>query len=198
MTWQQEFWSWISPSHVETAEPPVVGQKAPSTPKLAVPQNGRPTIIAFLRHCGCPCKRNQRHSWLPCTLLTTRSRREDVPQPARRSSRKPRRAVHCRLTQRSRLDRPLARRPARHTEEHAAQSADCRGRRTRGIRRVRPRRLELPPRPFARWSEQSEQVGQRGRYLEQTYRERESMADWRQFWSGQERHCAMEWEAPAS
>ncbi|KAH6643980.1 hypothetical protein C7974DRAFT_371152 [Boeremia exigua] len=54
MTWQQEFWSWMSPSYVKTAEPPAVGQKAPSTPKLTVPKDGKPTIIAFLRHCGCP------------------------------------------------------------------------------------------------------------------------------------------------
>lgn len=166
MTWQQEFWSWMSPSHIETAEPPIVGQKAPSTPKLVVPQNGKPTIIAFLRHCGCPCKRSQKHFCLPCTLLTTRSRREDVPQLARRSCCKSRCAVHRRLAQRSRLDRPLARRPARHTEEHAVQSADCGGRRTRSIRRVRPWYLELLPRPFARWAEQTEQAGQRGGHLE--------------------------------
>ena len=77
MTWQQEFWSWMSPSHVETAEPPVVGQKAPATPKLAVPQNGKPTIIAFLRHCGCPCK--QRHS-----LVAVHS--ANYPQSQRRRS----------------------------------------------------------------------------------------------------------------
>ncbi|KAJ4340026.1 hypothetical protein N0V95_007608 [Ascochyta clinopodiicola] len=54
MTWQQEFWSWMSPSHVTTAEPPAVGEKAPSTRKLTVPKDGKPTIVAFLRHCGCP------------------------------------------------------------------------------------------------------------------------------------------------
>lgn len=61
MTWQQEFWSWMSPAYVKTAEPPAVGQKAPSTPKLVVPQNGKPTIIAFLRHCGCPCRFSERN-----------------------------------------------------------------------------------------------------------------------------------------
>jgi hypothetical protein len=55
MTWQQEFWSWMSPPHVDTAEDPVVGDKAPSTPKLTVPKDGKPTIVSFLRHCGCPC-----------------------------------------------------------------------------------------------------------------------------------------------
>jgi hypothetical protein len=55
MTWQQEFWSWMSPPHVDTAEDPVVGDKAPSTSKLTVPKDGKPTIVSFLRHCGCPC-----------------------------------------------------------------------------------------------------------------------------------------------
>ncbi|KAI4906404.1 hypothetical protein J4E90_010623 [Alternaria incomplexa] len=55
MTWQTEFWSWVSPPTVQTAEVPAVGQKAPSTSKLTIPaQDGKPTIITFLRHCGCP------------------------------------------------------------------------------------------------------------------------------------------------
>ncbi|KAI4941588.1 hypothetical protein J4E91_010619 [Alternaria rosae] len=55
MTWQTEFWSWMSPPTVQTAEVPAVGQKAPSTPKLTIPaQDGKPTIVSFLRHCGCP------------------------------------------------------------------------------------------------------------------------------------------------
>ncbi|KAF2134548.1 hypothetical protein P153DRAFT_305014 [Dothidotthia symphoricarpi CBS 119687] len=55
MTWQTEFWSWMSPSSINTAETPSVGHNAPSTPKLAIPaQDGKPTIVSFLRHCGCP------------------------------------------------------------------------------------------------------------------------------------------------
>ncbi|EDU44607.1 AhpC-TSA-2 domain containing protein [Pyrenophora tritici-repentis] len=55
MTWQSEFWSWMSPPAVQTAETPAVGQKAPTTPKLIIPaRNGKPTIVTFLRHCGCP------------------------------------------------------------------------------------------------------------------------------------------------
>ncbi|KAF1830756.1 hypothetical protein BDW02DRAFT_572708 [Decorospora gaudefroyi] len=53
MTWQSEFWSWMSPPAMKTAEQPAVGQKAPSAPKLPA-HNGQPTIISFLRHCGCP------------------------------------------------------------------------------------------------------------------------------------------------
>lgn len=55
MTWQTELNSWLSPPSVQTAETPTVGQKAPSTPKLNIPaKDGKPTIISFLRHCGCP------------------------------------------------------------------------------------------------------------------------------------------------
>ncbi|KAL1793869.1 hypothetical protein ACET3X_007290 [Alternaria dauci] len=55
MTWQTELNSWLSPPSVPTAETPTVGQKAPSTPKLTIPvHHGKPTIITFLRHCGCP------------------------------------------------------------------------------------------------------------------------------------------------
>ncbi|KAH7354596.1 hypothetical protein BKA66DRAFT_575462 [Pyrenochaeta sp. MPI-SDFR-AT-0127] len=55
MTRSSEFWSWMSPSYVKTAETPLVGQKAPFSPKLCIPaQDGNPTIVTFLRHCGCP------------------------------------------------------------------------------------------------------------------------------------------------
>ncbi|KAF2027254.1 hypothetical protein EK21DRAFT_72438 [Setomelanomma holmii] len=54
MTWQSEFWSWMSPSAVKTGTTPAVDDKAPTTPKLSLPVNGKPTIVSFLRHCGCP------------------------------------------------------------------------------------------------------------------------------------------------
>jgi hypothetical protein len=53
MTFQQEFNSWFSPSAPEPATPPNIGQKAPDTPKLELTK-GRPAVITFLRHCGCP------------------------------------------------------------------------------------------------------------------------------------------------
>jgi hypothetical protein len=53
MTFNQELNSWFSPSGPEPAEPPALGQKAPETPKLNLTP-GRPTVITFLRHCGCP------------------------------------------------------------------------------------------------------------------------------------------------
>lgn len=166
MTWQQEFWSWMTPSYVKTAEPPAVGEKAPTAPKLTVPKDGKPTIIAFLRHCGCPCRPSQTTWLIARTLLTTSSRREDVPEPAQRSCCEPQRSVHRRLTQRPRLDRPLACRSARCIQEHPTQPTSRRRRRTRSVRRIRPRHFELLPRSLACWFEQCEQVGQGGGHLE--------------------------------
>ncbi|OAL45105.1 hypothetical protein IQ07DRAFT_591943 [Pyrenochaeta sp. DS3sAY3a] len=55
MTFSTEFWSWTAPASLKTAETPLVGQQAPSVPKLSIPaQDGKPTIVTFLRHCGCP------------------------------------------------------------------------------------------------------------------------------------------------
>lgn len=60
MTLQQEFNSWLtlSPTHVQI--PPEINSKAPSSSKLTFPDpNGKPSILAFLRHCGCPVSYNQ-------------------------------------------------------------------------------------------------------------------------------------------
>ncbi|KAJ5094397.1 hypothetical protein N7456_010258 [Penicillium angulare] len=55
MTVTQELSSWFSPSYIEVAPTPKIGDKAPSCPELAFPTESRkPTIITFLRHCGCP------------------------------------------------------------------------------------------------------------------------------------------------
>jgi len=55
MTFQQELASWKSPAPVDSAPVPSVGSKAPSFGELQFPRaNGKPTIITFLRHCGCP------------------------------------------------------------------------------------------------------------------------------------------------
>ncbi|KAJ5266843.1 hypothetical protein N7478_009651 [Penicillium angulare] len=55
MTITQELSSWFSPSHIEIAPALKIGDKAPSCPELAFPTESRkPTIITFLRHCGCP------------------------------------------------------------------------------------------------------------------------------------------------
>ncbi|OAL01474.1 hypothetical protein IQ06DRAFT_293558 [Phaeosphaeriaceae sp. SRC1lsM3a] len=55
MTWQSEFWSWMSPSAVKVGTTPSIGEKAPSTGKLSVPMSdGKPVVVSFLRHCGCP------------------------------------------------------------------------------------------------------------------------------------------------
>lgn len=44
-----------SPEKKEVAEVPKIGAAAPSSDKLPLP-DGKPTVIVFLRHCGCPCK----------------------------------------------------------------------------------------------------------------------------------------------
>ncbi|RMY50286.1 hypothetical protein D0864_14584 [Hortaea werneckii] len=68
MSLQQELSSWFAPKPpaVDKANnknekedddiPPVpqIGDKPPSVPKLSFQENRKPTILAFLRHCGCP------------------------------------------------------------------------------------------------------------------------------------------------
>ncbi|CAK4032144.1 Alkyl hydroperoxide reductase subunit C Thiol specific antioxidant [Lecanosticta acicola] len=53
MTFQQELSSWFSPLKASSSPPPPIGAPAPSPPILAL-EPGKRTIIAFLRHCGCP------------------------------------------------------------------------------------------------------------------------------------------------
>lgn len=49
-------WATPPPPIVGIASPPVIGDKAPSSAKLRVPHNdGRPSVVVFLRCCGCPC-----------------------------------------------------------------------------------------------------------------------------------------------
>lgn len=56
---QSGFWAEIeslkSPEKKEVAEVPKVGAAAPKSEKIPL-TDGKPTVIAFLRHCGCPCK----------------------------------------------------------------------------------------------------------------------------------------------
>ncbi|PQE05432.1 Thioredoxin-like fold protein [Rutstroemia sp. NJR-2017a BVV2] len=55
MTLQQEFNSWLTPTAVDVQPAPEIGSKAPSSERLTFPHpDGKPTIITFLRHCGCP------------------------------------------------------------------------------------------------------------------------------------------------
>ncbi|KAH6890310.1 hypothetical protein B0T10DRAFT_485523 [Thelonectria olida] len=49
----QGFETWKSPPAKDVAPIPKVGARAPSSLKLILP-NGRPTLVVFLRHCGCP------------------------------------------------------------------------------------------------------------------------------------------------
>ncbi|KAF2807979.1 uncharacterized protein BDZ99DRAFT_510065 [Mytilinidion resinicola] len=55
MTFQQELKSWWSPTKVEISPVPAPGQQAPSTDRLPIlSSGGKPTVVTFLRHCGCP------------------------------------------------------------------------------------------------------------------------------------------------
>ena len=55
MTFQQEAASWIFPSQLSISPTPSIGTRAPSTPTLQLPNSDKkPTILTFLRHCGCP------------------------------------------------------------------------------------------------------------------------------------------------
>lgn len=53
MTFQQEFSSWFSPLKSASQEPPKIGAHAPQSKQLDIEQ-GRPAVVVFLRHCGCP------------------------------------------------------------------------------------------------------------------------------------------------
>ncbi|KAI1200480.1 hypothetical protein F5X97DRAFT_321453 [Nemania serpens] len=53
MSLAQEWESLKTPSKKEVKPPPEVGTKAPTHANLTLPTD-KPTIIAFLRHCGCP------------------------------------------------------------------------------------------------------------------------------------------------
>lgn len=56
MTFLTELQSLLVAASFQTAGAPVLGSRAPSTEVLELPEPaGRPVIITFLRHCGCPC-----------------------------------------------------------------------------------------------------------------------------------------------
>ncbi|KAK1622177.1 hypothetical protein BDP81DRAFT_334991 [Colletotrichum phormii] len=55
MSFMQELASWMSPTSLTLSSPPKAGDAAPTTDQLAFPRDGgKPAVIAFLRHCGCP------------------------------------------------------------------------------------------------------------------------------------------------
>jgi hypothetical protein len=46
--------TFLKPRPVATAPPLAVGDRAPVSPALAARRPGRPAVVAFLRHVGCP------------------------------------------------------------------------------------------------------------------------------------------------
>lgn len=61
----KELQSFKSPPARQVAPVPKVGESAPQHELLELSRD-KPTIIVFLRHCGCPCKRVLiADSWVP-------------------------------------------------------------------------------------------------------------------------------------
>jgi len=49
-------WATPPPPPIEIAPVPVLSTRAPETNRLRLPVlDGRPSVVVFLRHCGCPC-----------------------------------------------------------------------------------------------------------------------------------------------
>ena len=106
MTFSQEAASWFSPSPVELSPTPQPGQQAPSCAQLPFPaHNGRPTIVTFLRHCGCP---GEWHSKSPIPPMRSPKLTLDLSC----GSNVPRSARCCGEVPRDQLCRSIAQRPA--------------------------------------------------------------------------------------
>ncbi|TIC99134.1 hypothetical protein CH35J_005125 [Colletotrichum higginsianum] len=55
MSFAQELASWMAPAKLDLGIPPKAGDPAPSAELLGFPRaDGRPAVVVFLRHCGCP------------------------------------------------------------------------------------------------------------------------------------------------
>ncbi|KAF2703104.1 hypothetical protein K504DRAFT_508281 [Pleomassaria siparia CBS 279.74] len=54
MSWQTELTSFVFPTVHPTTPPPAVGHEAPQHTKVPIAKDGKPTVVTFLRHCGCP------------------------------------------------------------------------------------------------------------------------------------------------
>lgn len=50
-----ELRSMKTPERKQVTPAPKIGDKAPTSTKIPL-SDGKPTVILFLRHCGCPCK----------------------------------------------------------------------------------------------------------------------------------------------
>jgi hypothetical protein len=74
MQWPPKaFSSWQAPPpQTPVREPPIIGEKAQSNPKLQFPTvDGRPVVVLFLRYCGCPCEYNRaRQFTISCNKAT--------------------------------------------------------------------------------------------------------------------------------
>jgi hypothetical protein len=88
-------WATPTPPPVEIAIAPAVGTRAPSSLKLRLPTgDGRPAIVVFLRHCGCPCKSL---FLLAQFEADSRSCRKDIPRSKTTRQQVPEHSVYRRI-----------------------------------------------------------------------------------------------------
>lgn len=96
-SWQS--WATPAPAPIEVAAPPVIGTKAPGNSTLRVPGNdGRPSVVVFLRHAGCPCGFSsvELHGQL---LTFGHSRRKDIPRITETCEQIPSAGLYWRIAQ---------------------------------------------------------------------------------------------------
>lgn len=100
MAFQEEVPSVKTPALQDIQPVPVVGTKAPRSSQIPIPNpNGKPTIITFLRKCGCPCKSVHRSPFLTSPHKHPKhSRGENLPSLSISSESSPRSKLHRRLT----------------------------------------------------------------------------------------------------
>ena len=105
MSVSQELSSWLSPTKVETKPIPCLDSQAPASSEITFPrQDGKPVIITFLRHCGCPCM-IFRSLFFYLSYPDTCSCREDSFISAQDSRSASHRFLHCSLAQRQARNR---------------------------------------------------------------------------------------------
>jgi hypothetical protein len=106
-------WATPPPPPIEIAPAPVLGTKAPASNKLRLPAlDGRPSVVVFLRHCGCPCTSFAEKHFLNGKkggrLTKAISRRENVPRAPPPGKQIPAPELRRRLAQLAESDREMA------------------------------------------------------------------------------------------
>ena len=107
-------WATPPPPPIEIAAAPVLGTRAPASNKLRLPAlDGRPSVVVFLRHCGCPCTSFAEKTlrWKEGMKANEKSisRRENVPRAPPPGKQIPAPELRRRLAQLAESDREMAR-----------------------------------------------------------------------------------------